>query len=213
MDRRKLGLAAKMCTTVISALIIATGVTFLGVPLGAQDAPPQRETKSGAQKKGTGQVPAGVTLSPQMPPAAPPRPFQFPKAVTKTLANGLRVFVIPGGKEPAITVRLVLPAAGTVNDPPGKSGLAQMAAQLLTDGTAKRSAQQIAEAIDFVGGSLSASTDDDGTYVAAQVVKKDSDLAMDLLSDVVLHPAFQKEELERRREQLLSNFDMEYAAG
>lgn len=203
MDRRKLGMTAK----VFGALLLASAAPTLQASLHAQTTPTQRD----AQKKGTGQVPAGVTLSPQMPPAAPPRPFQFPKPVTKTLANGLRVFVIPGGKEPAITVRLVLTGAGTANEPQGKTGLAQLAAQLLTDGTATRSAQQIAEAIDFVGGSLSANSDGDGTYVTAQVVKKDSDLAFDLLSDVVLHAAFQKEEIERRREQLLSNFDVEYA--
>jgi zinc protease len=207
MYRRKLGWAAKM----VAALACAAGAISFHAPLAAQDAPSKQETKSSAQKKGTGQVPAGVTLSPQIPPAAPPRPFQFPKAVTKRLTNGLRVFVIPGGKEPAVTVRLVLTAAGTVNDPQGKSGLAQMAAQLLTEGTATRSAQQIAEAIDFVGGSLSANSDLDGTVVTAQVVKKDFELAMELLADVVMHPAFQKEELERRRQQLFSNLDLEYA--
>lgn len=211
MERGNPGLWGKMrgalAVSLTSVVMSATAATCLW----AQEAGAQRGTTGGAEKKAAGQVPAGVTLSPQMPAAGAPRPFQFPQAVTKTLANGLRVFVIPGGKEPALTVRLVLPAAGTVNDPPGKAGVAQMAAELLTDGTATRSAQQIAEAIDFVGGSLSANADGDGTYVTAQVVKKDSDLAMELLADVTLHPAFQKEELERRREQLLSNLDLEYA--
>jgi zinc protease len=152
----------------------------------------------------------GVKLVPEMPAGAPSRPFHFPKAATKTLANGLRIFVVSSSEEPAVTVRLVLNAAGTVHDPSGKPGVAAMTANLLTQGTGKRTAQQIAEAIDFVGGSLAANVDSDGTYVTVSVVKKDLPLAMDLLSDVALQAAFQKEELERRREQLLSNLRVNY---
>ena len=214
MDRRKFGSAA----TIFAALLVAASAPSLHAPLQAAprqtDAPRQTSSQAAAApKKGTGKVPAGVTLAPQMPAPGSPRPYQFPKPITKTLPNGLRVFVIPGGKEPSVTVRLVLTTAGTAQDPQSKAGLAQLAAALLTDGTARRSAQQIAEAIDFVGGSLSANADDDGTYATAVVVKKDFALAMDLLSDVVLHAAFQKEELDRRREQLLSNFEVEYADG
>jgi zinc protease len=82
-------------------------------------------------------------------------------------------------------------SAGSVNDPQGKPGVASMAASLLTQGTGKRTAQQIAESIDFVGGSLSATAADDDTIVGASVVKKDFDLAMDLLADVVLRASFQ----------------------
>src|SRR5437899_5857994 len=139
-----------------------------------------------------------------MPAGVPGKPFHFPKPATKALANGLRVFVVSGSKEPSVTVRLVLTAAGSLHDPAGKPGVAAMTANLLTQGTGKRSAQQIAEAIDFVGGSLSASADHDGAYITVTVVKKDFDLAMELLSDVTLHAEFKSEELERRRQQLLS---------
>ena len=67
-----------------------------------------------------------------------------------------------------------------------------MTADMLTQGTATRSAEDIAQAIDFVGGSLSASADEDGTYVTVTVVKKDFALAMDLLSDILLHPVLQE---------------------
>ncbi len=146
-----------------------------------------------------------------MPAGAAAKPFRFPKAEMKTLANGLRVFVVASQQQPAVTVRLVLTAAGAVHDPAGKPGVAAMAADLLTEGTEKRSAQQVAEAIDFVGGALTANTDRDGTYITTTVVKKDFDVSMDLLSDVTLHATFQKEELERRREQWLSNLRVEYA--
>ncbi len=175
--------------------------------------------RSQAQKPAPTAKPAvpQVKLVPRMPAGAPPKPFRFPKAETKTLANGLRVFVVASqpragaAPPPAVTLRMVLTAAGAVNDPLAKPGVAGMTAELLTQGTEKRSAQQIAEAIDFVGGSLTASADSDATYVTASVVKKDLDLALDLLSDVVLHAAFKDEELDRRRQQLLSNLRLEYA--
>ena len=71
-------------------------------------------------------------------------------------------------------------------------GVAQMTANMLTQGTEKRSAKEIAEAIDFVGGSLEASAGKDSTTVTLNVVKKDLETGLDLMSDVVLHPAFQR---------------------
>jgi zinc protease len=127
------------------------------------------------------------------------------------LANGLEVFVIPRQRQPAVTVTLLIPAAGTFFDPLGKSGLASLAAALLPEGTTNRSAQEIAEAIDFVGGAINSSAESDATSVSVTVVKKDFRLAMDLLSDIVLHPQFDPQEVERKRRQTLSNLEVESA--
>ncbi len=162
------------------------------------------------QKTGTGIIPPGVKLVPEMPGPTAPRPFHFPNAATKTLTNGLRVFVVSDNREPAVAVRLVILSAGTIKDPPGMPGVAQMSAELLTQGTEKRSAREIAEAIDFVGGSLNASVGKDATTVTLDVVKKDLNTGLDLMSDVVLHPAFRAEELDRQRQQLLSNLTVQY---
>src|SRR5580700_7977585 len=86
-----------------------------------------------------------------------------------------------------------------------------MTANLLTQGTKHRTAQEIADAIDFVGGTLSAQAGKDTTTVSLNVVKKDLNLGLDLMSDVVLHPAFQPEELDRHRQQLLSNLQVQYS--
>jgi zinc protease len=166
--------------------------------------------QSSAQKGGTGVVPPGVKLESQMPPAGAPRPFNFPEAAEKTLANGLRVFVVTDHSEPAVAARLLILSAGSIKDPQGMPGVAQMTANMLTQGTEKRSAREIAEAIDFVGGSLSASASKDSTTVMLDVVKKDLDTGLGLMSDVVLHPAFKAEELERQRQQLLSGLTVQY---
>jgi len=171
----------------------------------------QKSLAPPSQKDGTGVVPSGVKLVPEIPSPGAPRPFDFPPAATKTLANGLRVFVVADHDEPAIAARLVILTAGSVKDPAGMPGVAQMTAGLLTQGTKKRSAQEIAEAIDFIGGSLEASASKDSTTVALGIVKKDLHTGLDLMSDVVLHPAFSSDELDRQRQQLLSNLTVQYS--
>ena len=168
----------------------------------ASDRPPQ---------KASGIIPPGVKLAAQMPAAGAPRPFEFPKAASKTLTNGLRVFVVTDHREPAVAARLVLLSAGSIKDPSSMPGVAQMTAALLTQGTEKRSAREIAETIDFLGGTLQATADRDGTTVTLDVVKKDLGTGMDLMSDAVLHPAFAPDELDRQRQQVLSSLQVQYA--
>ncbi len=177
----------------------------------AQASKPAAPAQAEEKKQGTGVVPPGVKLAPRMPAAGPARPFHFPQAATKTLANGLRVFVITDHRQPAVAARLVLTGAGYTQDPEGLAGVAEMTESMLTQGTEKRSAQEIAQAIDFVGGSLRAQAAPDSTYVTVSVVKKDIDLGMDLLSDVVLHPSFKKEELDRQQQQALSGLEVGYS--
>jgi zinc protease len=172
------------------------------------------ETEPGSSQgpqKASGIVPPGVKLAPEMPAPGAPRPFEFPKAAFKTLPNGLRVFVVTDHTEPAVAARLVILSAGSIQDPAGMPGVAGMTAGLLTQGTAKRSAKEIAEAIDFVGGTLEAKAGRDATTVTLDVVKKDLGVGMDLLADVVLHPAFRSEELDRQRQQLLSDLEVQYS--
>lgn len=153
----------------------------------------------------------GVRLVAQAPPPGPPRPFHFPPVATRTLPNGMRVFVVADHRQPAVSVALLVTSAGTAQDPPTQAGLAQLTASLLTQGTEKRSAREIAEAIDFVGGSLSAFAGRDETTVVLTVTKKDFSLGMDLLADVTRHPSFPEEELERIRQQTLSALRVDYA--
>jgi zinc protease len=199
-------------------LVFCTLVALTGAAVSAQQAatPPAEKQPAAQQdqkdqKDGTGVVPPGVKLAPRMPGAGAPKAFHFPSAATKTLANGLRVFVISDRREPSVAARLIVLSAGGIDDPAGTPGVAQMTANLLTQGTERRSAQEIADAIDFVGGQLTAQAGKDATTITLDVVKKDLNLGLDLMSDVVLHPAFKPEELDRRREQLLSSLTVQYS--
>jgi zinc protease len=212
---RAAGATFRLPRTIVAAILAFASLALVSSAVAQQSSSQQAarpsDSPSVGNPNGTGVVPSGVQLVPQRPGAVPPKSFHFPDAATKTLANGLRVFVVHDASEPAVAAHLVILTAGTIKDQPSMPGVAQMTANMLTQGTEKRSAQQIAEAIDFVGGSLNAQASSDSTDVTLSIVKKDLSTGMDLMSDVVLHPSFKSEELDRQREQLLSNFEVNYA--
>ena len=109
-----------------------------------------------------------------------------------------------------MSVEMLIRNAGSVRDPKDKPGLAAFTGDLLRQGTEKRTAQEIAAAIDFVGGSLSAGAGRDSTTLGVTVVKKDFDLGMDLLSDITLHAKFAPDEIARRQQRSLSGFRSRY---
>src|SRR5205823_14657679 len=95
--------------------------------------------------------PSGQT---RPPPPTPLSPVRFPPFKEATLGNGLQLVLVERHEQPVVSVSLSLRAGG-ICDPPGKEGLAELVAELLTKGTANRSAEQIAATIEGVGGSLS----------------------------------------------------------
>jgi zinc protease len=127
-----------------------------------------------------------------------------PVVVEDTLPNGAALLVSEQRNLPMVLVRVVLDA-GARRDPQSKAGLANLTADLLTEGTGTRSAQQIKDAIDFIGGSLQTSADTDYAVASLQVLRKDLDTGLALLADVLLHPAFKADELARRREAVLAS--------
>jgi len=151
-------------------------------------------------------APAAKKATP--PPPAAAKEIHFPSFEQKTLPNGLRVVVIEQHEQPLVSLRLMM-NAGKAYEPAGKAGLAEATASLVTKGTATRNAQQLAETIDFVGGNLGASTGIEAAYATAAVTADQIDLGFDLLSDVVLHPSFPQDELERWRRQALSGLQID----
>jgi zinc protease len=126
-----------------------------------------------------------------------------PQVVESQLACGARLFVSEQRNLPIVIIR-VLVDAGVRLDPSDREGLANLTAGLLTEGTTTRSATEISEAIDFIGGALNSWAETDYAAVGLRVLSKDIDLATDLLADVLLRPAFSASELDRRRETVLA---------
>ncbi len=140
----------------------------------------------------------------QRPPAPMPlTPAQFPPFVEFELENGLRVVLVQSDKQPLLSMQLSV-LGGRVYDPAGKSGTAEMVAGLLTKGAGTRSADEIAEAIERVGGSLAANAGADFLSVSTSVLLNDRELAMELMADALLRPQFPASEVELLRTQTLS---------
>ena len=138
-----------------------------------------------------------------------PRPVNFPPYEIRTLANGLQIVVVPHHEQPAVSIRMLI-QAGSAYDPTGKAGVANLAGSLLDQGTTTRSAADIADTIDSIGGALSTGAGTDLTFLNALVMKDSFQLGLDLLSDVARNPAFDADELERQRQQALSNLQVNY---
>jgi zinc protease len=155
---------------------------------------------------------AGSAQAPNWPSETPPRPLpsrpiSFPPYELRTLPNGMQVIVVMHQEQPEITTRLIV-RAGAAYDPPGKSGVATLAASLLNQGTTTRSAEEIADTIDSIGGMLDTGAGSDVTSATVLVMKDSFDIGMDLLADVVRRPVFAPEEIERQRKQALSSLQV-----
>ena len=101
-------------------------------------------------------------------------------------------------EQPSVSFRLLI-RAGAVQDPADKPGVASFVAALLDQGTTTRSAQEIANAIDSAGGIIGAGAGTELAFVNGAVMKDQTDLVLGLASDMVQHPAFAPEEIERQR--------------
>jgi len=124
-----------------------------------------------------------------------------PLAHREVLPNGVVLLVAERPAIPIVVVRLYV-RAGSVYDPRDAGGLANLTADLLTRGTARRTGPELDRAIEFVGGSLEGEAGRDGATVSLSVLKKDLKMGLDLLAEVLLAPAFPEPELKRRSEEI-----------
>ncbi len=146
---------------------------------------------------------AAQTAQATPPPPTAPHSAVFPKPAEKNLPNGLRVIVVPRTEMPLVTAQLLIKSGGEV-DPSDLAGVADMAASLLTRGTATKSATQIAEAIEVLGGTLSAGAGWDSSSITTSVMSTNIGKALEIMADVTRNPAFKDEEIDRMRRQNLN---------
>jgi predicted Zn-dependent peptidase len=137
------------------------------------------------------------------PPAGPIRPTQLPPIRETTLPNGVQLLVVESHKLPVLSVNLAF-RAGDFSNPAGKEGLAGMTASLLTKGGGTRTAEQVSEAIEGVGGTIGAGTGPDVLSVNVNGLSTDKELIFGLLGDAVARPTFDPKEVDLARTQLLS---------
>jgi len=132
--------------------------------------------------------------------------IQIPPSTRDTLPNGLTIILMEYRKVPLADFRLLV-RGGSSEDPDSLPGVASIMASLMREGTETRSSTQISEAIDFIGGSMSVGAGLDYCAATMEVMKKDVDTGLELFSDVILHPAFPNDEIDRERKQRLARLD------
>jgi zinc protease len=134
------------------------------------------------------------------PPPAAPREVQIPKPAEKTLANGLRVVVIEKQGVPLVAARVLIKNGGEA-DPAALPGLADTTASLLTQGTATHSAEEIARGVEALGATLDTGAGWDQSSADISVMSSKLPQAMAFMADVLIHPAFKQEEIDRLRKR------------
>ncbi|MCB2206613.1 insulinase family protein [bacterium] len=132
-----------------------------------------------------------------------PKDVRFPDWFEETLSNGLRVIVYEQHALPLAAINLVA-HGGSFYDG-AFPGLAGMTAELLTKGTASRSASDIVEEIEFLGGSIGSNAGWDSISIGASLLSRHLEQAMEVVADCARTPSFPDEEIERVREQRLAD--------
>jgi len=124
-----------------------------------------------------------------------------------TLPNGLRVIAEPLPHLHSVSIGVWV-RAGSILEAPAENGLSHFIEHLAFKGTARRSARQIAQEMDAVGGYLNAATSKLNTVYYAKVIDEDLPLAADILADIVIHPAYDAREMNKERSVVLEEISM-----
>src|ERR1700722_3540873 len=120
---------------------------------------------------------------------------KLPRPIETVLPNGINLMILEDHRFPLVTVQFDVNGAGPMYEPDGQPGLAGATARLLTEGTKSRTSKQIAEQIDSMGASLSASAGfgSGSAVVAASGLSDTFEQWFGLTADVLLHPNFPAE--------------------
>jgi zinc protease len=157
--------------------------------------------------------PVAALLPPGQRQAPPPVGAQpaavLPSPVERTLPNGLTVIVAKSTDLPLVSASLVF-KAGASSDPARLAGDANLTAQLVTEGTATRSARDIARQSEALGANLAAASGWESSTVALSVMPAKLPDALAIMADVARSPAFAADELSRARKEALDGLDVAY---
>jgi zinc protease len=161
---------------------------------------PQAAAQSG---EGGQSINADEPWRTEVPPPGPPRPLQVATPASAVLSNGLTLILSERRGLPIVSANLVLKTGSDAN-PADRPGLANFVAAMLDEGTATRSALQIADEVAQLGASLTTGSSTDATTISGRSLSKNVAATLNLLADITLHPSFPADEIERQRASRLA---------
>src|SRR5580765_6172457 len=127
--------------------------------------------------------------------------------VREVFPNGVRLITETMDHVRSVSVGVWL-TRGSRHEPIEQGGIAHFVEHMLFKGTATRSAEDIAQQVDSLGGHLDAFTSKEYAGYYIKVLDEHLPTALDVLSDLVLHPAFEPEDLEREKKVILEEIKM-----
>ncbi|MFC1866726.1 M16 family metallopeptidase [Thermodesulfobacteriota bacterium] len=132
-------------------------------------------------------------------------PKKEDKGITKVdFPNGMRVIIKENHRLPLVSIRAVF-LGGTRLERPEHSGISEFTAKMLTRGTLKRSASEIASTVESWGGKLEGFSGRNSSGISAKFLSRDLYPGLDLLADLILNPSFPKVEMDKVKEDILSD--------
>ncbi|RYY25467.1 MAG: insulinase family protein [Sphingomonadales bacterium] len=153
-----------------------------------------------------------LTLAPEGERQSPPEPSEAVPVTPPVIAesqhgNGMKLVSARTGNTPIATIVLIFKGGGST-DPAGRAGLAYMAAQLATKGTASRTAKQIAGQVEALGANLNASAGMDGTILSITAPVAALDAAGAILADVARNASFPADEFGKERKRTVDQLQV-----
>ncbi len=137
-----------------------------------------------------------------VPQPGPALTFHLPVPKTFALKNGLKVFYVEDRNLPVLSVSLTARAGGE-NNPAAKAGLASLTATTMAEATTTRDVTKLADDQERLGTRIAVASSMDSASATLSVTANNAEAAMDLLADVVEHPAFHAQDFDRLRQQRL----------
>ncbi|MFL5319904.1 MAG: M16 family metallopeptidase [Myxococcaceae bacterium] len=132
-----------------------------------------------------------------------PKDVKLPPIERFTTKDGLGVIAVARGPLPLVSLRLVI-RAGSAMDPPGKAGLADFTARVMRRGTKKLSADQIDEAIEFVGAQLGIGVSEDGFSCSISAPADKLDDMLQVMAQLIREPSFPEAEVQSAKSRTLA---------
>lgn len=144
------------------------------------------------------------------PPFGPMPSLAVPDIWTGTLANGVRVYGIEHTEVPVVRF-MIRVRGGLLLDDPNKVGVANLVAEMLTEGTARRRPEELEAAIEGLGSSISVSASRESLAVSASTLSRNYSRTMALVEEILLEPRWDEEEFTRIKQQTINELRQQSA--
>jgi zinc protease len=181
---------------------------FCAACSGAGSLPPAAQTTPAGATQAPSTTSASVAAARQAPPGSgPAREIHFPPIVRANTGSGLEINTVALHGVPVVQVKLVI-KNGSAADPADLPGTAQLVAQMLKEGTARKTSAKIAEAIDYLGARLSIHNDEEQISINIQALADQLPVALALVAELATEPTFDEAELKKLKKRELDRLSL-----